>query len=236
MLHGGEHVGRPVIQYTDTKANIEALSGVPEGAHAYATDTDEPGWYDGLAWVWGGGSTHELLFSQVVDVEVVDTTTETTLLGAGRGAKTISADTLDVGTTIRITAGGYLSCTGTPTLDIDCDLGGTEVCNTGAITLASGLSNAGWRLEIEIVCRSTGATGSVVASGTLEYGDGNQHDFVNTSAVTVDTTGSLAVDLTQQWGAADASNSQTCQECTIEIMKADGLAVASPSDVTATEV
>ena len=55
MRKGDEQIGLPAAVYNDTKANIEALSGVVEGATAYATDTDEPGWYDGAAWVWGSG-------------------------------------------------------------------------------------------------------------------------------------------------------------------------------------
>lgn len=41
--------------YIDLKATIEGLSGVPEGALAYATDTDEFGTFDGTSWTWGGG-------------------------------------------------------------------------------------------------------------------------------------------------------------------------------------
>ena len=55
MRKGDEQIGLPAAVYNDTKANIEALSGVVEGATAYATDTDEPGWYDGATWTWGAG-------------------------------------------------------------------------------------------------------------------------------------------------------------------------------------
>ncbi len=55
MKKSDTQLGLPQVVYTDTKVNIEALAGMVEGAHAYATDTDEPGWYDGAAWVWGAG-------------------------------------------------------------------------------------------------------------------------------------------------------------------------------------
>ena len=55
MRKGDAQIGLPAPVYNDTKANVEALTGVVEGATAYATDTDEPGWYDGAAWVWGAG-------------------------------------------------------------------------------------------------------------------------------------------------------------------------------------
>lgn len=42
----------PIAQYTNTKANIEALTGITEGAIAYATDTDQLGTYNGASWDW----------------------------------------------------------------------------------------------------------------------------------------------------------------------------------------
>lgn len=55
MRKGDQQLGAPQILYKDTKANIEALTGVLEGAIAYATDTDEPGFYNGSIWQWGAG-------------------------------------------------------------------------------------------------------------------------------------------------------------------------------------
>jgi len=50
----------PSILYRDSKANIEALTGMQSGAIAFATDTGQIGVYDGTQWVWGnigGGGT-----------------------------------------------------------------------------------------------------------------------------------------------------------------------------------
>ena len=55
MKLGDKQVGKPEILYKDTKSNIESLSGLEEGAVAYATDTNEHGTYDGSSWTWGGG-------------------------------------------------------------------------------------------------------------------------------------------------------------------------------------
>jgi hypothetical protein len=175
-----------------------------------------------------------LIFSQVESVTVANSVAEATLLGAGRGAKEVSAGILDVGTVIRISANGYLSTTGLPTLDIDVDLGGSEVCSTGAFSTAT-VTDAGWELEVEITCISTGATGEVVTSGTFCYGDGNKHDLVKTTVTVVDTTAALSIDLTVQWGTADAGNTITCQLAPIELMRADVLAVAAPGPLVAAE-
>jgi len=66
MRQGDIQIGFPATDYTDTKANIEALAGVLIGASATAIDnSDAPfGRYDGTIWHWSngdvGGATTEL--------------------------------------------------------------------------------------------------------------------------------------------------------------------------------
>lgn len=57
MIKNDRVYGVPLTQYKDTKSNIEALSGIPEGAIAYATDSNEFGSYDGTTWTWGQGGS-----------------------------------------------------------------------------------------------------------------------------------------------------------------------------------
>jgi len=54
-MQKGDKSLTPHIDYTDTKANIEATANPIEGMRAVSTDTHESGFYDGSAWVWGGG-------------------------------------------------------------------------------------------------------------------------------------------------------------------------------------
>lgn len=49
---GFDYVDHPWVDYTDTEANIEAVSEVYTGARAYATDTKRIGSYDGTGWQW----------------------------------------------------------------------------------------------------------------------------------------------------------------------------------------
>lgn len=249
-LPAHQHVEADITDLNHTDANA-IHDNVAGEIHAIANkaapdDADEIVVEDsGAAWAKKRVSLTSLLagtgavipqFSQVVDVTVEDTTDEATLLGSGRGTKTLDAGILDQGSVIRITGHGYLSTTGTPTLVIAAKLGGDEVCGTGAQTLADTVSDVGFTFRIEITCRSTGATGAVVAGGTFEYDSGNQHKLLKTTTTTVDTTGMLAVDVTVDWSAASASNTITCQIATIELIKADDLAVAAPTDLTAVEV
>ena len=48
------------IRYRDTKANIEALTGLVGGEVAYATDTGEEGHYDAVGAAWDWGTTFDL--------------------------------------------------------------------------------------------------------------------------------------------------------------------------------
>ncbi|MGQ9644849.1 MAG: hypothetical protein ACUVT3_13410 [Ignavibacterium sp.] len=43
--------------YKDTKSNIENLSGVTSGSIAYATDTNELGYYNNSKWIWTSNSS-----------------------------------------------------------------------------------------------------------------------------------------------------------------------------------
>ncbi len=53
MIHDGRVVGAPLVDYLDTKANIEALGSLEAGMTAYASDAEEVGFYDGSDWQWG---------------------------------------------------------------------------------------------------------------------------------------------------------------------------------------
>lgn len=56
MKNKDAQLGLPAVFYKNTKAAIEALTGVGEGAGAYATDTNEFGSFDGTTWTWGQGT------------------------------------------------------------------------------------------------------------------------------------------------------------------------------------
>lgn len=55
MIHNGHVVGLPLVDYVDTKANIEALSS-ERGMTAFASDTKRFGVYGGTDWIWLGGA------------------------------------------------------------------------------------------------------------------------------------------------------------------------------------
>lgn len=52
MIKDDKVYGKPLVQYTGTQSQIEALTGLDEGSIAYATDIDKFGSYNGSVWTW----------------------------------------------------------------------------------------------------------------------------------------------------------------------------------------
>ena len=73
-----------------------------------------------------------------------------------------------------------------------------------------------------MTCRTTGASGTVQSQGLLILNmDGQSAEFwdlENTGTATIDTTSSQAIDATWQWGTADAGNTITLTNLTIEVL------------------
>lgn len=53
MIHDDVQKGIPLVDYSDTQANIESISSPVAGMRAYATDLGLSGHYNGTSWVWG---------------------------------------------------------------------------------------------------------------------------------------------------------------------------------------
>jgi hypothetical protein len=164
------------------------------------------------------------LFTGTATATVENTTTETTLRGSGVGTVTLPANFLVAGKVIRLTARGLLSTHATPgTLNIKVKLGSVIVLATGAQTPTGTLSDTFWEVECIITCRTTGASGSVMSQSefyhdTALVGQPTSWAMVNTSAVTVDTTASAAIDLTATWNTADAANIIKCTDFVVEVL------------------
>lgn len=157
---------------------------------------------------------------------VANTTTETALFTA----PTIPANYLQDGRTVRLTAFGKYSTTGTPTmifgLRYGTAAGGVLLCKSAACTTPSGVTNAGWSLELTGTVRSNGATGTIMFNGVLfvfaavagtvasATGEGLATPMMNGGVVTpavatCDFTADTALNLTLTWSAASASNTAT---------------------------
>ena len=193
------------------------------------SDVGELTFYDGSLyqspvadqWTQVGGNNS--LFTQTADKTVANTSTETTLLGTGEGSKTLPADFLTVGKTIYIRVSGYWSDISSPgTGEARVKIGGTTILDTTAQTPAGSVSNKTFEIDGFITCRTTGASGTIHHQGYLLLDVGGQSlefwGMPATSTTTVDTTSSLAIDVTWQWSTADAGNTMTATNATIQVI------------------
>lgn len=154
-------------------------------------------------------------------------TTAATLIGAvgtGVGTLTLPANALAVGRTIRLKMRGYYgTTTAAPTLNFTVTLGGVTVVTSGAITMTTvSMSNRPWWLEVEITCRATGTTATVIGNGIVTGANTlavhNSWLLVGTAAVNVNTGATAALGVTVACGTANAANTITCHHATVEII------------------
>lgn len=132
---------------------------------------------------------------------------------------------LIVGSWLHLTAFGVFSNTGTPTLLLGFYYGGvagTALAASTAITTTSGVTNVPWRMELDVICRSIGTSGTVMCNGYLDLGTSVSAvthiplPQVALATVTVDTTLSKLISVGAQWGTNSGSNTLTCHGFGIE--------------------
>jgi hypothetical protein len=150
----------------------------------------------------------------------------------------IPGNLLQDGRILRLIVFGRHSTTGTPTLTFRVRWGGvsgTIICQSGAITTGSAVTNAIFRMEAMIQVRTNGSTGTVFGMGEVEIAE----DAANTvgsatnatavgmmgsagvatpAAVTLDLATDTLLSVTAQWGTASASNTLTGHLYTVEVL------------------
>lgn len=208
---------------TDTLTITRAQEGTSAATHNTASKTYQLVAGPTAKWT---DDTVGTLFVATASATVTNTTTETTLLGAGVGTKTIPANRVQAGTTLRLSLDGVLSSAAvTPgTLHIKAKFGSTVILDTSAQTIGSNESNQMWKLDGEITFRTNGASGTCIGQAGFEnqatlLGAFTAWAMTNTATTTIDTTADIVVDVTATWGTADAANSITCTNATLELLR-----------------
>lgn len=190
---------------------------------------DENGWVtnDYLQWftylqMIGYGYLALTTFTQTASVTVANTTTETSLFGAGQGSLTLPLNALTTGKRVRWTLLGVITDTGTPTLNLRIKVGGNTIASTGAVALTGTVVNRVFRLEFDMVCRTIGSTGTVIGQGSFWYDNstnaGTTEGIAMTSTATVNTTTQLTLDATAEWGTADPADTLTVTNAMVEVL------------------
>ena len=202
------------------------------GRYAGLGQTTSPGsggqlWYNGTqVAIFGavGGTAlalalQGLMFSQTATGTVANTAAETSLDSTGNGTKTIPANILSAGKTIRVKGRGFFSAVSAPTLRIKIKLGANIVLDTTAVTSLNA-TNSAFEFEGDICCRTTGTSGTVFSQGKFEEIGSTLGAFpmTNTGTVTIATNASQVVGATAQWGTGSASNTISLTNFTIEVL------------------
>jgi len=162
-------------------------------------------------------ASNSLKFTQTASKTVSNTTTPTDITSTGVGSKTIAANSLISGSSLKFWLSGFHSVVGNATIDVQIKMGSTVVLDTGVVASGNGANNY-WELRALITCRTAGASGVFAAQGQYtEAGAGaNIFGMVNTSTTTLDTTASQAVTVFITWGTASTSNTITCSNFILE--------------------
>lgn len=153
---------------------------------------------------------------------VTNTTTETTVLGTVSGSNVIAANSLAVGSVIRITAilANFTTDSTPGTMTIRFKLGSTTL---NSIVFTPTASTSSGILSISDICtvRAIGASGSLICSMDLRENTTPAATafFSSGTTTTLDTTASQTADLTNQWSIANANNSIAGVEFVMERVK-----------------
>lgn len=153
------------------------------------------------------------LWTQTDTSPTVTGTSEQSLLDGGIGSLSIPADGFSVGDSFRARMTGHISCANNETLQIKIKAGSVILADTGLMTLGQ-TSAKHFCLDIEFVIRGIGATGvaSIATGGVFMFnrsGGGGALEGTNFSTennTTFDTTIINTLQITAQWGSANATN------------------------------
>lgn len=164
------------------------------------------------------------LFTQTANASIVNTSTPTTLFSTGVGTKTLPANFLVAGKTIRLRISGVYSTQITPgNVTIAVKVGSTTIATATITNILGSASAAAFKSEIDITCRTTGSTGSVMCNGNIFYlatasalGLASLTNGGTTS--TINTTTSQVLDIVFTWASASTSSIISCTNATIEIL------------------
>lgn len=144
----------------------------------------------------------------------------------------LPANYLYPGQRLRATAYGIFSTTGGPTLLVGVYYGGvagTLLAATAAVTAPTGVTAVPFQVACDIYVRTTGASGTVWANGTVTLfqtlaggASGNPLIYsipvTQTQPITINTTTANAITIGAQWGTQSASNTITCEDLYVEAL------------------
>lgn len=209
---------------TNAGLNLGSVSGDPSSL------SDGDTWYDSgqkTIKTRSAGVTQRqvgVIFIQTADQTIASSSSETTLFGSGQGSTTIPADTLLAGKTVRITMSGKLSTKGAAVgnAQIWFYYNSSAFVLTTSTNMPASLSGVGWTLTFTWTIRGVGAAAPTIGQGEFVFSDSNMTTYrmqmTMGSTGNINTAASVTPDVRWTWATADASNSITCTNATVEIL------------------
>jgi hypothetical protein len=213
--------------------SVNAAYSLAAGSSAAFWASSLTNWY---STPFASTATQEVtkLFCCLACTVVANTMAETSLFTGATGvvgSRTIPANTLVAGNLLRLTLYGSWDFTGSPTITLKFKLGTTTVLSSIHTPTAGNGASWGSGPPVQVSVLATGASGSVGGYGTLalvstatSYGEqlvpgGSGGAYTGSgSAVTIDTTVALTMDLTVQWGAAASGNTIQILHAVLELV------------------
>jgi len=154
------------------------------------------------------------LFSQTSDgATVTNTTTETSIVGTGVGTLSVPSNGFSIGDSFLGRIVGHISSKNNDTIRIKVKSGAAILGDTGLITMPQTTSKH-YTVDLNFTVRTIGAAGvaSIVTGIVFTYSKDASNAFEGDDSSTInnttfDTTSSNTLDVTVEWGTADALNS-----------------------------
>jgi hypothetical protein len=236
LCFGGTTTSFPALGRSST--NLQAVLG--DGSALtdleVADETYGSGWngsnevptknavYDKIESLGSGSSPYIYQFISTQQVTVSNTTTETTIYGTGEGSAGIDGSSnITTGTQIVLKGAGEINtdASSAPTLQLNFKTP-TSTVTFNISDLATGLNQSPYTYEYKLIPLGTGTSQSYIWQFDF-YCENNFNPIVykfggrETSALT--TTGTVTIDVTVEWSAADDDNTLVANYNTIEIFK-----------------
>lgn len=172
----------------------------------------------------GGSSPYIYQYVSTQQITVTNTTAETTIYGTGEGSAGIDGSAnITTGTQIVLKGAGEINtdASSAPTLQLNFKTP-TSTVTFNITDLATGLNQSPYTYEYKLIPLGTGTSQSYIWQFDF-YCENNLNPIVykfggrETSALT--TTGTVTIDVTVEWSAADNDNTLVANYNTIEIFK-----------------
>lgn len=163
-----------------------------------------------------------IIFTETADQTVQNTAVETTMIGTGVGTTTLPANFWTVGKSIRLRVRGLIQFSGAGSgATFKCKFGSIVLATSAALVFAGTSASPGTISDLDVIvtCRSTGATGTLMAQGFYTNQIlGLAAGVISAAAVTVDTTASSVIDMTITWTTASATRIHKTTNVLVEVL------------------